>query len=111
MEDDTSNRRGMELVRRLHEDERRLLRSTFEATKQTTPSGLRAVHLVNLYLNRAFIVEHPLQRELHAWVTGNVAQLYSEWPEAHILAYGFITNPAGNPDGQPFHCDYGETSS
>src|SRR5689334_10705077 len=66
---------------------------------------------MNLYLNRAFMVEHPLQRELHAWMTGNVAQLYSEWPETHVLAYGFITNPAGNPDGQPFHCDYGETSS
>lgn len=107
----TNDPRGMEVVRRLEEDERRLLRSAFEATRTSGPEGVSLIHWANLYLNRAFTMEHPWREELHAWVTRNVAHVYASWPEVHVLAYGFITNPAKNPHGQPFHVDYTRTSS
>ena len=91
------------VVRRLEEDERRLLRGAFEATRASAPDGVSSIHWVNLYLNHAFTMEHPWREELHAWVMRNVARmLLSTWPEVHVLAYGFITNPARNPQGQPF---------
>jgi hypothetical protein len=103
--------RGMELVRRLDEDEESLLRSAFEACQPAMPASTRSIHWVNLYLNGELTVDHPFQRALHAWVTRTVAELYADWPEVHLLSYSFVVNPAGNPDGQPFHWDYAPTSS
>jgi hypothetical protein len=105
------DRRGMELIRRLDEHERLLLADAFDTCRPSMPQGERSIHWVNLYLNRAFTVEHRLRRALHDWVTRVVGEVYSEWPEVHLISYSFIVNPAGNPDGQPFHCDYTATSS
>ncbi len=66
---------------------------------------------MNLYLNGQLTVDHPLQRALHAWVTRTVAEVYADWPVVHLVIYSFIVNPAGNREGQPFHCDYTPTSS
>lgn len=104
-------RRGVELLRRLDEGERGLLQAAFEGCRAGMPEGVRLIHWVNLFLNGEFMVDNPRQRELHDWVTRTVGDAYREWEEVHILAYGFIVNPAGNPDGQPFHCDYNATSS
>jgi hypothetical protein len=106
-----TSERGMELVRRLDEDERRLLRSAFEACRAGIPKGARTIHWVNLYMNGGLTVDHPLQQALHQWVTRTVAEVYAEWPEVHLIAYSFLVNPAGNTDGQPFHMDYSATSS
>ena len=104
-------RRGMELVRVLNAEERALLTSAYEANAAKMPRGVPEIHWLNLYLNRAFTVENPLRDPLHAWVTRTVKEVYADWPEVHILSYGFITNPAGSTAGQLFHCDYTPTSS
>jgi hypothetical protein len=101
----------MDVLRRLSDHEQRLVRAAFEATKASGPEPASTIHWVNLYLNHAFTVEHPFREELHAWVTRTVAEAYATWPEVHLLAYGFITNPARNPRTQPFHFDYTRTSS
>lgn len=106
-----NDRRGMEILRRLPEDEQQLLRAAFDATRESTPRGISAIHWVNLYLNGDFTVDHRWKSDLHAWVIRNVAEIYESWPELHLLAYGFITNPAGNAEAQPFHVDYTRTSS
>ena len=66
---------------------------------------MRAFHWVNLYLNGETTVDHPGRRALHAWVTKTVAEVYGDWAEVHLITYSFIVNPAGNEDGQPFHCE------
>jgi hypothetical protein len=106
-----NSKRGIELVRRLDHDESSLLVRAFEACRAGMPASTRAIHWVNLYMNGALTVDHPLQRALHEWVTRIVAEVYADWPEVHLIAYSFIVNPAGNQDGQPFHCDYAPTSS
>jgi hypothetical protein len=103
--------RGMELVRRLDEKEASLLRDAFEACRPGMPPDTTAIHWVNLYLNGTLTVSHPLQGALHDWVTRIVAEVYADWPEVHLITYSFIVNPAGNKEGQPFHCDYAPTSS
>ena len=105
------SKRGMELVRRLDDDEASLLRGAFAACQPGMPAGTRAIHWVNLYLNGALTVDHPQQGALHAWVQRIVAEVYADWPEVHLVTYSFIVNPAGNQDGQPFHCDYAMSSS
>src|SRR5262245_28109601 len=106
-----NRRRGMEVIRRLDAAERQLLLDAYDACLANAPGGIRVIHWVNLYLNGAFTVDHPHRRALHAWVTRTVQEAYPDWPEVHLLAYGFNTNPAGNADGQPFHLDYTSTSS
>lgn len=103
--------RGMDLIRRLDEDEASLLRSAFEACQPAMPASERAIHWVNLYVNGELTVDHPSQAALHAWVTRTVAEIYADWPEVHLLSYSFVVNPAGNPEGQRFHWDYAPTSS
>jgi hypothetical protein len=105
-----TSKRGMEFIRRLDEDEASLLRGSFAACQPGMPAGTRAIHWVNLYLNGQLTVPHPLQRALHDWVTRLVAEVYSDWPAVHLVTYSFIVNPAGNQDGQPFHCDYAGTA-
>ena len=106
-----TSKRGMEIVRRLDEDEGGLLREAFAACRPGMPASTSAIHWVNLYLNGQLTVPHPTQRALHAWVTRTVAEVYADWPDVHLITYSFIVNPAGNRDGQPFHCDYAPTSS
>lgn len=103
--------RGMDFLRRLEEHEERLLRAAFEETRVDGPGPASSIHWVNLYLNRAFTQDHAHRDLLHAWVLRIVAEAYATWPEVHVLAYGFKTNPAKNPHGQPFHVDYTTTSS
>src|SRR5580692_6720665 len=97
-----TSKRGMEIIRRLDDDEASLLRAAFEACRPGMPASTRAIHWVNLYLNGELTVGHPSQRALHAWVTRTVAEVYADWPRAHLVTYSFIVNPAGNRDGQPF---------
>jgi hypothetical protein len=101
----------MEVIRRLDEDERKLLQAAFEACQPGMPKGTRSIHWVNLYLNGALTVDHPHCRALHDWMTRIIAEVYSDWPEVHLLTYSFIVNPAGSPEGQPFHVDYAPTCS
>jgi hypothetical protein len=101
----------MEIIRRLDEGEASLLRASFDACRPGMPASTRAIHWVNLYLNGELTVDHPHRRALHEWVLRTVAEVYSDWPEIHLVTYSFIVNPAGNQDGQPFHCDYAPTSS
>jgi hypothetical protein len=106
-----TSKRGMEILRRLDPAEASLLRDAFAACQPGMPASTRAIHWVNLYLNGALTVSHPSQRALHEWVTRTVADVYADWREVHLVTYSFIVNPAGNRDGQPFHCDYAPTSS
>jgi hypothetical protein len=106
-----TSKRGMEIIRQLDDDEASLLRAAFEACRPGIPASTQAIHWVNLYLNGELTVAHPTQRALHEWVTRTVAEVYADWPRVHLVTYSFIVNPAGNQDGQPFHCDYGRTSS
>lgn len=103
--------RGIELIRRLTEDEQHLLAEAAVQGLAPLPTGIGDIHWVNLYLNGAFTQEFPLRRQLHDWAVRTTAQVYADWPRYHLLAYGFIRSPPGNSDGQPFHCDYTMTSS
>jgi hypothetical protein len=105
------SKRGMEIIRKLDDEEASLLRAAFEACRPGLPASTQAIHWVNLYLNGELTVPHPTQRALHEWVTRTVAEVYADWASIHLVTYSFIVNPAGNRDGQPFHCDYAPTSS
>jgi hypothetical protein len=101
----------MEIIRRLDQDEASLLRRSFEACQPGMPASTHAIHWVNLYLNGELTVDHPSRQALHEWVTRIVAEVYADWPEVHLVTYSFVVNPAGNQEGQLFHCDYAATSS
>ncbi len=103
--------RGIEMVRPLDENERALLQSAYEACRDRMPTCVRTIHWLNLYLNGAFTVEYAERDRLDRWIRQTVASVYADWREVHILSYGFIVNPARNPEGQPFHLDYSRTSS
>jgi len=103
--------RGMERIRSLDDSEQRLIQDAYASCRPHMPPRMPTIHWLNLYLNRAFTVDHALRAPLHEWITGTLAREYAGWAAVHILSYGFIVNPSGNPQGQPFHFDYSRTSS
>ncbi len=102
----------MELVRRLTPDERALIEGVHAETRARLEEGrAQEIYWLNLFLNRRHRVAFARQAELERWVLGLVRATYDDWPEVHVLSYGFIVNPAGATREQKFHCDYSYTSS
>jgi agmatinase len=101
---------GMELLRSLGPDERELVLDGFRACEPLMPHAPE-VHWINVFYNGAHPVDFPRRGALDAWVRRAVAEAYRDWPEVHILSYGYMVNPVGSTQYQPFHCDYSATSS
>jgi hypothetical protein len=106
-----NQRCGMELLRRLDDDERRVLEETYRGYQKVAPRVDGKIYWSNLYVNREFTFDHPLRDELHEWVLRTVRDSYKDWPTVELIAYGFVTNPRGNTREQPFHIDYTRTLS
>ncbi|MBK8266392.1 MAG: hypothetical protein IPK80_34330 [Nannocystis sp.] len=102
------DRRDLEFVRALTPPERDLL---LAAHASVPASCAPEIHWTNLYVDGAFVAEAPQRDRLHSWVLRLVAEVYADWPEVHLISYGFVVNPAGSSAEQPFHCDYGVTTS
>jgi len=103
---------GMEVVRNLDPDERKLLTESFEASRHhAVPKDLKGeLYWLNYYVDRKFVLDFPQRQEMHEWVVKQIETIY-EWPEYHIISYGFIISPPGGTVDQRFHYDYTHTSS
>jgi len=103
---------GIEVVRRLDDDERKLLDESFEVSKHlAVPKDVNGeLYWLNYYVDRKFVVEFPQRDAFHSWVIQQIETLY-DWPEYHIISYGFIISPPHGTVDQRFHYDYTHTSS
>jgi len=102
------DRRDLEFVRRLTADERGLL---LAAHAGVPASRAPEIHWTNIFVDGTFAGEVPQRDRLHAWVQQLVAEAYADWPAVYLISYGFVVNPAGSSVEQPFHCDYGVSTS
>jgi hypothetical protein len=111
--DAPGSRIGLVQKRMLDETEQKLVRDSFEESKHlAVPKDLAGeLYWLNYYVDRQFVIEFPLRDEFHQWVVSLLNDVYDDWPEYHILSYGFIISPAGGTVDQRFHYDYTHTSS
>jgi len=104
---------GIALKRPLTADEQKLVSDSFEASKHmAVPKDVAGeLYWLNYYVDREFVVEFPLRDQFHEWVVKTLDEVYHDWPEYHILSYGFIISPPHGTVDQRFHYDYTHTSS
>jgi len=104
---------GIELLRPLAADEHQLMSDAFEVSKHmAVPKDLAGeLYWLNYYVDQEFVADFPLRDEFHTWVVNTLNEVYYDWPEYHILSYGFIISPPGGTVDQRFHYDYTHTSS
>ncbi len=101
-------RLGLELIRPLAADEQSLL---LEAHRGVPRARALEIHWTNLFVDGAFVGASEDRDRLHNWVLRLLGEAYGDWPVVHVISYGFVVNPAGSTAEQPFHCDYGVTTS
>jgi len=104
---------GIDFRRLLSDDEKKLVTESFEASKHlAVPKDIAGeLYWLNYYVDREFVVDFPLRDQFHEWVVRTLDEVYADWPEYHILSYGFIISPPRGTVDQRFHYDYTHTSS
>jgi len=106
---------GIFYQRTLKDDEKSTLLEAYEAVKDDMPHDDEVCWL-NIFLNKKqTFPDAEFTLPLQELVNDLLSEMYKDidfaFPEKHVLAYGFITNPAGSKKIQHFHCDYTMTVS
>jgi len=106
---------GIFYQRTLGDEEKSTLLESYEAVKDEIPREDEVCWL-NIYLNKKqTFPDEEFSDGLWEFVNELISEMFKDldfaFKEKHILAYGFITNPAGSKKIQHFHCDYTLTTS
>jgi len=104
---------GIMMKRSLSIEEKQLMTDAYEASKHlAVPKDIAGeLYWLNYYVDREFVINFPLRDQFHDFVVSILNEVYDDWPEYHILSYGFIISPPHGTVDQRFHYDYTHTSS
>jgi len=102
---------GIRVVRMLNDQEQDLLKKVYRSVEKDLVKERTEIIWQNLFLNNNHCFQHDSVQELDAWIKSLLDVVFHDWPQVHILSYGFILNAAGTGKNQNWHYDYTVSSA